>query len=1219
MPAADDPDSSERKLKEAHVYWKQTLQDSSAPGFPEVPAGHTTLTAAHMQKSILLEAKGRPASLRACTHAAWALTLSKYQDSKDLVFGTGLVKEQDPPVVAPTMAIMPHRVTIEDLDHGVSQFLEGVQSALTSMEPHSSCGLHEIGAINETCASATTFQNLLVVYPESRRLLPDNNGMFSLETEHIERNPSPLVWNYALVIEVLPSGEHGALAVNASYDTAVLEKVQVQRLLAHFEHVLLQLCDSGSDSSKSLGSIDHVPPSHWDELRVWNGNVPEPLERAVHELFQDRADMHPGEPAICARDGEWTYGELDSISEKLARWLQGLGVKQGSYVPLLLEKCGMAIIAMLAVLKAGGTSVTLDPAQPTKRLQGLVAGLGEGMMVSSAQNRELANSLDRRVVVLDANVLRALAGRKSQPRLSDEKTPVSPDTTAFVLFTSGSTGTPKGILITHKAFASSIRGHGKVLRFTTGPGSRNFQYTAYTSDVHLGEIFTSLALGSCVCVPSDWDRKNDIPGAMRDLNVNWAFFTPSVATLLRPSEVPSLRTLVFGGETASAENFATWAPSLYLINSFGPAECSIWSHCIPRQVELSDFGSNIGYGVSCATWITDPDDCNKLLPIGAIGELLTEGPNVAAGYLNAPEKTDATFVTNPAWMLADRHSMRIYRSGDLARFLPNGMVQFLGRRDHQVKLNGLRIELGEIEHQIRTYVGDDVMVAVDVVNPFPVGSSRILTAFVAPKKPMQDADKTARICTTVSSADPESQNLLSLLVDDASESIQSTLAGLENALRASLPSHMVPAAFVPLREMPLNGSAKIDRKVLKSLASLLPTEELVRLGTTTKSERLQPPGTVMERVLARLWAVALRRDLDLDIQDSFFKVGGDSLSAMRLVSLAKRDGVTISVEQILKSPVLQDLAQVATFMDAPADGDEALLDVAVAPFATVGGSEAAKVSLLQAAADHLGIEEHEIEDIYPCTALQEGLLAVSQDVRGSYVAQMVHEMTSEINYPQFQNAWSSVLDDWPILRTRFFSSLQDDGTVRMMQAVTKLKPRWHRPRSLQDYLKLDAKDKMQTGDSMLRLAAFQDKKTQKHYFVMTVHHAVYDGWMLGLLTAVKRACAGAPRPAITPYNVFINRLEARDVEKGRRFWQRYVSGVPRLNWPELPSLDFRPKSNRVQMRMSALPADCATASFTPTTWLRTAFSILLGAYSCSDDILFASTVYGRASGLLSTA
>ncbi|KAK8066615.1 hypothetical protein PG997_013362 [Apiospora hydei] len=1165
----------------ARRFWARTLQGCVAPSFPEVPAGHSPQATNHTHKTIQIHFPTQDSlqSPTALVHGGWALTLSQYQGS-EVVFGAGLPIRGQAPTSGATLVIVPQRVTIDNLNGSISGFFRGVLAQLETMADHSSYGIDNIKTLDDHFNSYMT-------------------APWSLNS--------------------LPQSDEGLISVEVGYDPVALELIQVERLVSHFEYVLQQTCAMNPDTS--LKEIDHVPSSHWEELKAWNGNVLEPLERTVHDFFESRADSQPNELAICARDGEWTYAELDRVSEQFARLLRSVGVKQGSYVPLLFEKRGLTIVAMLAVLKAGGASVALDPAQPPQRLANLVAGMGECIVVSSARNRDLATGFGRRNVVLDANTLRALSNRPAQPRLSTEVA-ISPDVTAFVLFTSGSTGTPKGILIPHKAFASSIRGHGEVLRFSTGPGSRNFQYTAYTSDVSIGEIFTSLALGSCVCVPSDWDRKNNIAGSMRDLNVNWAFFTPSVATLLGPSEVPSLRTLVFGGETASPENFATWAPSLYLINSFGPAECSIWTHCIPRPVQLRDIGSNIGYGVGCATWITDPDDYNRLLPIGAIGELLTDGPNVAAGYLNAPEKTQATFVADPVWKPANRKTMRLYRSGDLARFLPNGMVQFLGRRDHQVKLNGLRVELGEIEHQIRRHVPDEMMVAVDVVNPHPAGSPRILAAFIAPKRPGAAASH-----EPPPMASSETQNLLSLLSHEVPAPLQDALDGLEDALKRVLPSHMVPAAYVPLGEMPLTASAKTDRKVLKMLASMVPTEELVRLGTRSSSRQLHTPGTVMENLLARLWAATLGRELDLDVRDSFFKVGGDSLSAMRLVSLAGRHNLKISVEQIFKSATLGEMAKVVVVANdrqgvgkVALEGSEDGTTTAPLPFAMVGGVAAAELGAAKSAAEYFGVEAAEVEDIYPCTPLQEGLLALSQDGRGTYVAQMVHVLSPDIDHPRFQEAWSTVLGDWPVLRTRFFPWAKDDGTIRLMQAVLRSKPRWRRARSLKEYLKLDTRDKMQTGDDMIRLALFRDRETNKDHFVMTIHHAVFDGWMLALLlTAFRRAYAGMPRPELTPFNVFIQCLEGRGRDQSREFWQRYVDGLPRLSWPELPSPDFRPRSNRVQRRTYRLPDTLSSGNFTPTTWLRTAYAIILGAYSCTDDVVFASTVYGRASHLLASA
>ncbi|KGO43651.1 AMP-dependent synthetase/ligase [Penicillium expansum] len=757
-----------QSLKEpSKIFWAQALKNCQAPSFPKVPATHAPLTTDTMHTTIALPAIESgiesPAPSKTLLQLAWALTLSQYYDSNDVVFGIAVQGAHGDRrnVMGPTFSVVPQRIVFEHPDMRMNDLIRMFEERTEELLDHAQYDISMIREIDDSCATACEFQNLLVL-----KTTPDDNGTsplygtfrkaaVSTVAGKVVAGASTHIHNFALAVEVAPLGNE--VSVRMSYDPFVLKAVQVRRLMSHYESIIRQM--STFDHSRTVSGIHHVPDDHLAEILSWNA-VLAPRVSCVHELFEAQVQSQPSSPAVCARDGEWTFSQLDNAAERLARFLRSMGVGPGSYVPLLFEKCGLAIIAMLAILKAGGSSVALDPGHPKDRLQGLINGMGKCTILCSRENHILAAQVAQRAIVLDEQTLSTLSKQPLQRRLSDEE-PVSAQSTAFVLFTSGSTGMPKGILIPHQAFSSSIRGHSEVLRFSTGPGSRNFQFTAYTSDVSIGEIFTSLAVGSCVCVPSDWDRKNNIAGAIRDLNVNWAFFTPSVATLLVPSEVPGLRTMVFGGETASPENFQTWAPALHLINSFGPAECSIWTHCIPRKVTLDDFGSNIGFGVGCATWITDPTDHHRLLPIGAVGEMLVEGPNVAAGYLNDPVKTNATFVHDPAWMPPDRGSMRLYRSGDLARYLPNGMVQFLGRRDHQVKLRGLRIELGEIEHQIREHFSDgNMLVAVDIVNPRPVGSPPILAAFIASKEPEvlpEDqegvlnllADKSDQICQTL--------------------------------------------------------------------------------------------------------------------------------------------------------------------------------------------------------------------------------------------------------------------------------------------------------------------------------------------------------------------------------------------------------------------------------------------------------------------------------------
>ncbi|KAI0467781.1 hypothetical protein F4859DRAFT_224755 [Xylaria cf. heliscus] len=1232
----------EPPIKEAfEAFWANKLLGCVSSSFPEIPRGHTPLTTAYVRREVILSADlGLMTS--AVLQTAWALTLRQYQDSNDIVFGIGLHNNYDnqDSFFGPTNTpIVPQRIIIDQPDTSVAGFLKGVQALTLEVAAHTQFGLSKIRDIDSSTYAAASFQNILIIHAavspaattSTTGATPESHSTFELVVD----GEAHLAYPFGLVIEITPVPKSSTLMIRLSFDPAVLEPTQVRRLAEHYEHVLRQIINMSSASDCRLKDINHVPDAHHNELLSWNSNIPEPLERLVHEMFEEQATAQPDAPAICARDGEWTYAELDRDAENLALWLCTLGVGPGKFVPLLFEKCGLAIVVMLAILKAGGACVALDPSHPPERLRSIINIFGDAcaVILSSAHHLNLAEDLQAsaHIEVIQAKILEQLKSAQASRLLRIREDPAirdkaTLDDTAFVPFTSGSTGTPKGILESHRAFASGTRGLSQVLRYSTGPGSRNFQYTAYTSDAGTSEIFFSLAVGSCVCVPSEWDRKNNLAGSMRDLGVTWAFLTPSIATLLEPAEVPLLRTLILGGETASPENFQTWAPALYLINAYGPTECTVFTHCIPRPVVLGDLGSNIGYSAGCATWIVDPTNYHRLQPIGAVGEILIEGPNLADGYINEPVKTASAFVSDPAWKPVDRRGpMRLYRTGDLARYLPTGMVQFLGRRDHQVKLHGLRIDLDEVEHEIRRLLPKDILVAAEIVTPHGAGvrSPRMLAAFVAPKEPLAAESRSDCDANKVQVADET--GLKDLLLRLRVPRIWTALQGLETAIAAALPRHTVPAAYVPLRQMPFTATGKTDRRTLKQLASMLSVEELISIGTVAadQQEAREEPSTDMERLLAQLWATALGASpgVRINVRDSFFKLGGDSLAAMRLVSLARRNGVRLSVEQVLTRSVLQEMAKAATLLEEQPQQESShphlQADAEVIVNFSMLSTSQATANALQSASEQLGVSEADIEDIYPCTPLQEGLLALSQDVRGSYVAQMVYELPSSLDLKRFELAWDTVIEHWPILRTRFFEWCRPDGTLRLMQAVIKeTAVDWRRPQGLAEYLELDRSDRMRVGDRMLRVALFRDGilESRPVYFVVTAHHAVYDGWMLGLLlNAVRHAYAGLAPAETTPYRAFIAHLETRDAEQSRLFWRRYIGDAPRLVWPGLPELDFRPQSTSVSRRIVTLPpgSNGQANGFTSTAWIRAAFAILLGAYSDTNDIVFASTVYGR--------
>jgi non-ribosomal peptide synthetase component F len=245
----------------------------------------------------------------------------------------------------------------------------------------------------------------------------------------------------------------------------------------------------------------------------------------------------------------------------------------------------------------------------------------------------------------------------------------------------------------------------------------------------MAEIFTSLAVGACICIPSSDDRLNRLTDFMTEQKVNWTFQTPTMASFLEPKLLPTLKTLVLSGEGATEHNLQTWCGSVQLINSYGPAECSIWTNCAAGIAKTAE-RRNVGLPVGCSIYVSNPQDPYSLLPLGAVRELLVGGPNIARGYWNDYDKTASSFLSDLRWMHKFGCTGTVYRTGDLGRYCADGTVEVHGRKDRQVKLRGQRIELLEVEFRLRQCLPHDIDLAVDVIRSGTSGNSAQLTAFI---------------------------------------------------------------------------------------------------------------------------------------------------------------------------------------------------------------------------------------------------------------------------------------------------------------------------------------------------------------------------------------------------------------------------------------------------------------------------------------------------------
>lgn len=914
-----------------------------------------------------------------------------------------------------------------------------------------------------------------------------------------------------------------------------------------------------------IRQLDIFGQSSWEQIRQWNATVPPMVQECMHELIDDRAQICPDATALNCWDGAVTYAELADYTSRLGHFLIDEDVGPEVFVPVCFDKSLWAVVSMLGVLKAGGAFVCIDPAQPLERLRTITEEVQASIALAAPPYIDMVSETGPRTIAVDEGFIQSLPYRGNLPKRA------SPHNPAFVVFTSGSTGKPKGIIQEHRAACSSAMEHKKTLKINSE--TRAFQFAAYTFIVNTFELFTPLMEGGCVCVPSKEDRLGRTAGAMRDLGANWATFTPSFLRSIKPEDVPDIKTVTLAGEPVQEDNLKTWAPRINLVNMYGSSEASV---CVTGDFTGRVGRSTIGRAVGSVSWIADVADHNRLAPVGAIGELLIEGPVLAREYIHQPEKTAAAFISNPPWLADIRRGSptRVYKTGDLVRYGSDGRLNLVGRKDMQVKLRGQRIEIEEVEFHLRQALPRGVEAAVGLVRPADQPDKPFLATFAALKKAFgEDFD----------TVDAES-----------AEQLQSLTSGWQSQLANSVPGYMVPSVLVKLGYMPLTASGKLNRKALSDFASKL---TMAALTGASKKEHKEP-ATETGLALRKLWAEVLQTgEKEISANDSFLQLGGNSIDAMQLVNSARKEGLGLSVGEIFSHPELDDMATVCSTLT-----DQVTEDY---PFSLMDHNEDIE-RLCEVVAAQCQISKSAIEDLYPCTAMQEGLMALSDAKEGVYMAQHTLSLGKNIDLQRFKQACQQVVAANPILRTRI---AYPEQTVAL-QAVLRPGIDWQSGENLEIYLKEDKKNSMKAGKALTRYAIVPDNGGWT--FVWTVHHAVYDAWTLDLVfDRIDKAYKQQPIEGDTPFKEFMKHVVKSDPEVSTKFWQEYLAGSTRNEFPSAVSTAKQPVADaRFKHEMSITRSE-QNSGITMPSIIRAAWGILIGSHSEAEDVVFGSIVSGR--------
>ncbi|WP_234381496.1 amino acid adenylation domain-containing protein [Streptomyces sp. NRRL S-1521] len=834
-----------------------TLVAPADPGrTPVLPEQAHATVSAELTAALTELTRARGLTLNTVVQGAWALVLARLAGRTDVVFGATVAgRPAELPGVESMVGLfintLPVRVPL-DGRKPVLETLTELQERQSALIPHQHVGLAEV----QKLAGAAAVFDTLVLY-ENYPLPPagpaPGPGAVTLSPAGASRDAS----HYPLTLVAVPGGDRLRLKLDHRPD--LFDRAAADSIVRRFVRVLEQIA---ADPSVRVGDIEVTDRAERSTVvDRWNATGRPVAAGSAVEAFQEWALRSPDAVAVRCGADEVTYGELESRANRLARHLVGLGVGREERVGLCLPRGVDMVVAELAVWKAGGAFVPLDPEYPADRLAFMVADSGARVVLCAGEPPVEAD----RVVRLDAaDTRRAVAAKAAGPL----GLPVPPDQLAYVIYTSGSTGRPKGVALAHHGVANLAEAMRPALGL--GTGVTMLQYASFSFDGSVLDVAVTLAAGATLAIASAEERTD--PGALaamiRACGVGSASVVPSVLRVLDPDDVPGVRNWVLGGELLTADLASRWTPRARVWNTYGPTEATVMATSGPVAKDIGPRDEPPPVGRPLANMRTYVlDGFLRPAPPGVTGELYVAGPGVARGYTGRPGLTAERFVACPFGA-----GGRMYRTGDLARWMADGQLAFAGRADDQVKLRGHRVEPGEIEAVIGRHpsVGQVAVVARE-----DRPGDRHLVAYVVPGTDRTDGAD--------GSVDPEALR---------------AYAGIR------LPDHMVPSAVVVLDALPLTVNGKLDRDALPAPG---------------RTARGRDPRTPVEAVLCGLFAETLGIER-AGADDSFFALGGDSIQSMMLVSAARRAGLAITARQVFEHRTPAALALVASPAAGPAAG-----------------------------------------------------------------------------------------------------------------------------------------------------------------------------------------------------------------------------------------------------------------------------------------------------------
>ncbi|USP74700.1 uncharacterized protein yc1106_01974 [Curvularia clavata] len=891
-----------------------------------------------------------------------------------------------------------------------------------------------------------------------------------------------------------------------------------------------------------------------DTIWSWNACLPPASNLTITQLFSKQADESPDAPAVDAPDGIITYGQLDAYSTRLALHLRAMvGDTTGDEtVPICFDRSIWLVICMMAVSKAGMGFATFDPSHPTERLHTCLAAINPRAFLVEEKFRDRFSNTDLNVV---SNVPEICSVRDGKTDTATDLPAGLPSDLSYVCFTSGSTGEPKVLQHTQ---SSAVATAADDKAYSVGACILNAASPAFPASIVL--TLKTICNGGLLVLPPERERMGGLANFITKKGITNMFLTPTQLNLLKPEDVGCLKLLLVGGEPLTQKLIDIWAPHLTLAEAYGMSE----GVGIVNEIDKSGIKSRSLQAIRGCAWIVDPDDINTLMPIGETGELVFEGHVLFKGYRNNPETNAKSIIEGPpSWAKkrGEERPKRLFRTGDLAKYIEDGVVQIVGRKDTRVKLHGQRFELGEVEKSMVGFLPTGVTVAAGIVEPVN-GYGPMLVAYIHG------------------------------LSTDFSQEVKQ----LREKMAAILPEYMVPRGFVELKDRPLNPSGKLDRLQLRKRAAEMSLVELIR--HTSSSEKTLPV-TEQEKSMQSLWATVLGLPIDyIGLDDDFFYLGGDSLQAMKLFAAARRENILLDIEDILKHRILRAMSEAARF------GSEA------ESIKVENGHQTYKISGITS-----DIPEEDVEDVALATDWQAWCIGQGLLQAHGWHDYMILKFSKDFDVERLQHVCQQLLDRHAIFRTVFFVKERKTFQVVLkpkaypFHFLMKQSGGQNVDEVVKETIREDMRRNRQLGDPLVAFTLVQDSKNATSQLIFRISHAQYDGACMDKLWRFLEALYLDQPLEVIPFKKFCEEASLAS-KNSEPFWKDVLanSSMTEVRSHTRPSIEY-PINNAAK---SSIPMiDLKVAGFTQATAVLTSWSIVLSKLTGQTSVVFGYLSSGR--------